>query len=104
MKWVPSMTNLMTTRPTSTTFAAVMGAAMLTGQISYPHRVEAYEVQQVRGTYSDFMDGLLRSSPGAGHFTQQMAAIYNAFAQRQERLGAEFEAAIFSDLESLYEA
>lgn len=33
----------------------------------------------------------------------EMVAVYNSFAQRQKRLGAEFEAAIFSDLESLYE-
>lgn len=41
---------------------------------------------------------------GSEQFAQQVAAIYNGFAERQERLGAEFEAAIFSDLESLYEA
>lgn len=59
-------------------------------------------MQQVRGTYSDFMERLARPA-GADHFAQQIAAIYNGFAERQERLGAEFEAAIFSDLESLYE-
>lgn len=33
-----------------------------------------------------------------------IAAIYNSFADGQERLGAEFETAIFSDLEDLYES
>ena len=36
-------------------------------------------------------------------FAQQIAAIYNSFAKSQKRLEVEFEAAIFSDLESLYE-
>jgi len=40
----------------------------------------------------------------AEFFAQQIAAIYSSFAQRQERLDPEFEAAIFRDLESLYEA
>lgn len=103
MKWGPNMIELMPGRPTPTTLAVAMGAAMLTGQFQYPARVEPYEVQQVRGTHSDFMENLVRPA-GADQFMQQVAAIYNAFAQRQERLGAEFEAAIFSDLESLYEA
>lgn len=41
---------------------------------------------------------------GPAVLAQQIAAIYNGFAERQGRLGAEFEAAIFSDIESLYEA
>ncbi|ROU03474.1 hypothetical protein [Histidinibacterium lentulum] len=96
------MIELAATRPTSNTFAVAVGAAMLAGQFHYPPRVEAYEVQQVRGTYSDFMESLAKPD-GVDHFAQQIAAIYNSFAERQGRLGAEFEAAIFSDLESLYE-
>lgn len=57
----------------------------------------------MRGTYSDVLESLIKPA-GTDHFAQQIAAIYNGFAERQERLGAEFEAAIFSDLESLYEA
>lgn len=91
------------TRPTSTTFAVTGGAAMLAGQFQYPPRAAPYEVQQERGTQSDFMESLAKPA-GVDHFAQQIAAIYNGFAKRQERLGAEFEAAIFSDLESLYEA
>lgn len=89
--------------PSHTTFVAAFGAAMLAGQLQYPSRVEAYEVQQVSGTYSNFIDSLARSS-GVNQFAEQLAAMYKHFADHQERLGAEFEAAIFSDLESLYEA
>lgn len=95
------MIKLAATRPTYTAFA--VSAAMLAGQFQYPPRVEAYEVQQVRSTHSDFMENLTKPASD-DHFAQQIAAIYNSFAERQERLGAEFEAAIFSDLESLYEA
>jgi hypothetical protein len=97
------MNKIASTRPTSTTVAVAMSAAILTGQLQYPHRVEPYQVHQVRGSYSDFMQNLARPV-GMDNFAQQMAAIYGSFAQRQERLGVEFEAAIFSDLESLYEA
>lgn len=57
----------------------------------------------MRGTYSDFMESIAKPS-GIENFAQQIATIYNGFAEGQERLGAEFEAAIFSDIESLYEA
>jgi hypothetical protein len=97
------MNKIVSTRPTSTPFAVAMSAAILAGQLQYPSRVEPYQVVQVGGTYSDFMEHLARPV-GVDNFAQQMAAIYGSFAQRQERLGAEFEAAIFSDLESLYEA
>lgn len=97
------MNKIVSTRPTPTTFAVAMSAAILTGQLQYPSRVEPYQVVQVGGTYSDFMEHLARPV-GVDNFAQQVAAIYSSFAQRQERLGPEFEAAIFSDLESLYEA
>jgi hypothetical protein len=97
------MIELAPTRPTSTTFAVAVSAAMLAGQLQYPQRVEGYEVQQVRGTYSDFLERLAKPA-GVDHFALQIAAIYNGFAARQERWDVEFEAAIFGDLERLYEA
>lgn len=103
MRWGLDMIEFASTRPTPTTFAVAMGAALLTGQLQYPPRVVAYEVQQVSGTHSDFMESIAQPV-GLNHFAQQIAAMYTGFAERQERLGAEFEAAIFSDLESLYEA
>lgn len=80
-----------------------IAAEMIAGQLLYPTRVDAFEIQQELGTYSAFMESLSRSE-GTYHFAQQIAEIYNSFAEGQKRLGAEFEAAIFSDLESLYEA
>lgn len=97
------MIELPATRPTSTTLAVAVGAAMLAGQLQYPSRVESYVVHQVRGTHSGFMESLAKPA-GFDHFAQQIATIYNSFADTQKRLGSEFEAAIFSDLESLYEA
>lgn len=97
------MIELVATRPTPTTFAVAVGAAMLTFQIQYPPRADSYEVQQVRGTHSDFMHNLVLAG-NVGHFAQEVSELYHAFAERQERLGDEFDAAIFSDLESLYEA
>lgn len=98
------MTEYIAVRSTSATVAIVVaGATMFMGPIQYPARVAAYEVPQVRGSHSDFMEGLVRPASGAD-FAQRIATIYNSFAERQERLGAEFEDAIFSDLESLYEA
>lgn len=37
-------------------------------------------------------------------FARDVAAIYASVSERQERLGAEYEAAIFDDLDGLYEA
>ena len=37
-------------------------------------------------------------------FARDMAAIYASLSKRQQRLGDEFEAAIFDDLVSLYES
>lgn len=103
MKWGPSMIDYMATKPSSTPFALAIGAVMLTGNLQYPQRAESYGVQQERGTYSEVLEKLTRPVK-ADRFAEQMAAIYSSFTQRQERLGVEFEAAIFSDLESLYEA
>ncbi|MFC4669075.1 hypothetical protein ACFO5X_10960 [Seohaeicola nanhaiensis] len=97
------MIDLVATKPTTTTFAAAVGAIMFAGQVQYPPRTEAYQVYQVGGTYSDFMANLPRTA-AIDDFARQIGALYDVFAQRQERLGAEFEAAIFSDVESLYEA
>jgi hypothetical protein len=97
------MIKLAATTPTPWTFAIAVGAAMPVGQFQYPARVETYQLQQVQGTHSNFIAKLMKPV-GTEQFAQQIAAIYNGFAERQERLGAEFEAAIFNDLESIYEA
>lgn len=80
----------------------VVGAALVVNQAPYPARVEPYEVQQTRNSYSDFLVQLNRVHV-ANNFSFEMNQIYVAFAESQERLGLEFEAAIFCDIESLYE-
>ena len=102
MKWDPSMIEIVLTRPT-TSVAVAITAAMLAGPLQYPHRDRAYEIHLVGRTYSDFMEGLAKQNP-LDNFAQHIGQAYNTFAERQVGLGAEFEAAIFSDLESLYEA
>ena len=96
------MIDLVATRPT-TTLAVAVGAAMLTGQIPYPTKTELFQSQQVGGTYSAFMESLQVRSLATEQFAMQVSAIYSALAARQEQLGEEFEAAIFGDLEGLYE-
>lgn len=108
------MIELIAARPTHSAMAWALGAAVMATQVSYLIRQDPYEmddpyeiVSQVR-TYSRFMHSVGHSSAidsiDVDQFASQVAELYYSFAQRQERLGAEFEAAIFSDLESLYEA
>ena len=42
--------------------------------------------------------------PDYPDFARDVAAIYASLSERQERLGPEFEAAIFDDPDSLYES
>lgn len=89
-------------RVLSFSFAAV-NAVMLANNATFPLRTETYKLPEERGTYSDIMYNLSRLSESE-LFEEQINAIYNSFMISQARLGAEFEAAIFSDIESLYEA
>ena len=59
--------------------------------------------QAVEVSYSSFMSEVragLMTDPE--HFAQQVGAIYSKFLMNQERLGPEFEDAIYSDLESFH--
>ena len=76
---------------------------MLTGLVPYPTKTELFQTQKVGGTYSAFMEHLRLRSLANEQFAVQVSAIYSALSGRQEQLGEEFEAAIFSDLEGLYE-
>lgn len=100
------MNNFVETQPTSTigTVALAVGAAIMGGQFQYPMSVDAYEVEQVSSTFSPFKESLRVATQASEMFAKEIASIYASFAQRQEALGAEFEAAIFEDLEALYEA
>ena len=92
-------------RPLTTThsLAVFFGATLASSQLQYPPRIEPYELQQVRGTYSPFIDSMNIRAHASEHFAQQVAAIYSSLAERQHRLDVEFESAIFDDLDSLYE-
>lgn len=91
-------------RQTPTSLAITIGAALMTGQLQYPARADVYEIQQVKGTYSDYVGGATVRPLRIETVAQQIAVLYSSFAERQERLGEEFEAAIYSDLKDLYEA
>lgn len=99
------MIEFVATKSTSASVAFAIGAATLfSAQVDYPQRSESYKIQQIGATHSSFLKGLLPPSIVAQDFTKQVADIFSYFAQRQEALGAEFEAAIYDDLEGLYEA
>lgn len=77
---------------------------LATGPVNYPQRQESYEIEQVRGTYSEPFEKLKLQRQSNEDFVQQLMSAYNALAKRQTRLDPEFEAAIYDDLEGLYEA
>lgn len=101
------MIEIVKARPTPTTASKVVlavSAAIVAGQLQYPLLAEPYIVHQISGTYSDFVESLAARPRASETFVLQVAAIYKSLEARQEPLGFEFEAAIFGDLESLYEA
>lgn len=106
------MIELSSTKPTSTSVGwAVVSAAIIAGhfqtsgqELPYPVNDKPYEIQQLRGTNSNFLENIAFQQQSAEAFAQQVAVLYDAFAKRQEPLGVEFEVAIFSDLDGLYEA
>lgn len=87
-------------------FALAIGAAMATGQAFWP-AVEnpTYVINQTVPSYSEVTERILVETRNPlTNFVDQMASIYASLGQRQQLLGEEFEAAIFDDLDSLYEA
>lgn len=79
------------------------GAIVLDGMPKYAQPIGAYEWQRVLSSYSSFKNHL-NSRGEVERFSEQISAIYSKFSHRQERLGVEFEAAIFNDIDNLYEA
>ncbi len=100
------MINFVETQPIPTigTVAVAVGAAIMGSQFQYPMPVEKYQIEQASSTFSFFEEGLHTVTPANEVFAKEIASIYASFAERQEALGTEFEAAIFGDLEGLYEA
>lgn len=93
-----------TTPTIGSTIALAVGAAIIGGQFQYPGpTAEVYQTQQASGSYSSFEKRLQTELPESKAFVQEMAAIYSSLAGRQEPFGIEFEAAIFDDIEDLYE-
>lgn len=86
---------------------AVFGAAMAAIHPVWPeNETPSYVVVQTDRSYSQLSEHLISAAKQNPHadFASDMAAIYASLSERQERLGEEFEAAIFSDLDSLYES
>lgn len=104
------MNNIAVTYTSQTTTGALafaVGAALVSGQPAWPVReTPSYTVTQATPSYSQFSEQIMIAGKQPVHteFARDIAALYVALSQRQERLGYEFEAAIFDDLDSLYEA
>lgn len=86
--------------------ALAIGTAIATGQAYWPaEEVPAYVINQTVPSYSEVTEKILATTRNPhSTFVDQMASIYASFSERQELLGEEFEAAIFDDLDSLYES
>ncbi len=86
---------------------ALLGMAIAAGQPAWPSQeIPKYIVRGTESSYSDISDQVINIDNQFPHldFARDLASIYTSLSQRQERLGKEFETAIFDDLDSLYEA
>ena len=90
--------------PTRGTIALAVGAAIVAGQFNYPAFELPYQIDQAGRTFSSFIEPLGRVVYPNEAFVETIASVFSSFAERQEPLGAEFEAAIFANIEELYEA
>lgn len=103
------MNNIVSTQTSQTATGALafaVGAVIAAGQPAWPVReTPNYVVTQTASSYSQFSEQVMVAAQQPAHadFVRDMAAIYASLSERQERLGDEFEAAIFVDLDSLYE-
>lgn len=86
--------------------ALAIGAAMTTGQAYWPtSEAPVYVINQTVPSYSEVKERVLAATKNPhSNFVDQISSIYASFSERQELLGEEFEAAIFDDLDSLYES
>jgi len=98
------MIDTVASRQAAPTLAMAMGAAIVAGQAQYPFREEPYRIVQEAGTYSEFIESMEAGRVVQAQFASSIASMFAAFAARQEPLGHEFQAAIFDDIEGLYEA
>ncbi|MEH6391151.1 MAG: hypothetical protein V7763_05800 [Sulfitobacter sp.] len=86
--------------------ALAISAAFATGQAYWPQaETPAYVLNRAAPSYSEVTEQIAAASRNPhSNFVEKIALIYASFSQRQELLGEEFEAAIFDDLDSLYES
>lgn len=102
----PSNLRLSPTQTTTGALALVFGTAMAAGQPVWPtQQVAHYGIAQTAPSYSQVAEQVMREAaqrPDAD-FALRIASIYASITERQQRLGEDFESAIFDDLDSLYE-
>ncbi len=93
---------------TTSVLAFAFGAVMAAEPTEWPtQETPNYRIENVATSYSSVLDQIMNNSAKQNpivDFARDMASIYTSLSQRQERLGKEFETAIFEDIESLYEA
>ena len=102
-----NIASIHTSQTATGALAFAVGAAMAAGQPAWPvPETPSYMVIQTAPSYSQFSEQVLVAAKQPAHldFARDMAAIYASLSERQQRLGDEFEAAIFDDLVSLYES
>ena len=90
---------------TTSVLAFAFGAVMATEPTKWPtQETPNYRIENATTSYSSVLDQMMNTATKQNpkvDFARDMASIYTSLSQRQERLGKEFEAAIFEDLESL---
>ncbi|MCP4185515.1 MAG: hypothetical protein GY761_19765 [Hyphomicrobiales bacterium] len=102
-KIVPSHTS----QTASGTLVFAIGAAIAVGQPAWPlQEMPSYVITQTTSSYSQVSEQVINAAKQNTQidFSHKVAAIYVSLSERQERLGAEIEEAIFNDLDSLYES
>lgn len=111
-KWVQFM-NKMISNQTSQTTTNVLGFAVGAALADGGHlegwpiqETSHYKVIAMESSYSLISDQVMMNTEKRNpntDFVRGMASIYTSLSKRQKRLDKEFEAAIFDNLESLYE-
>ena len=97
------MNELVTSGTAGTAIIAVGMGALAPLPVDYPVGRSSYDVLQPQGSYGQMHVVLTPSQGENDRFARQVKSIYANLERRQEDLGPEFEAAIFGNLEDLYE-
>ena len=97
------------TSQTTSVIAFAFGAVMVTEPPVWPSiEIPNYRIENsVTSSYSLISDQFMNDTEqqySVADFARDMASIFVPLNQKQQRLGEEFEKALFKNLESLYEA